>query len=1466
MMQTLIPVLQGLDYSDFIEYYRIGSSLKKSKLGSVQYKIKKKTLKNKLSAIGLEYGFTGNRKALKKSLENLLLSRKISGEELYQILKEIEELPLFLEIAEQHPQYIGTETIRKARDALFSRGWVKWEKKASSMLGEESFYTIYEGSMMGIYVEEGETRLVLYNGKNYSIIIPDKNSEGLSYDALIQILRPRLIVSYGLSRSDRIYEKTLDYKLLAKLAVPQLKTGRLNYVLAVLYGSEPNGIEDKLRMFLDSAIWMIERILERLPEVERIELPKGLKGLSSPPYKAERPPSGRRLEQVSLPHGRFVSNEPTNTYTRDTVIVTENIHPVHPVFSPYAVILPDTSNGGTPESNYARLLIYMAARSFGWWYDPLLLLQGLEDYPSIKEEIGRLVRVKLIYKKTCRSPPTRLQVKPWNLKRLITLCGKKINGKRLVVNTLSNPALILLGGNGVTPEETMFVPRKLLSNKTRYCIRKIESHGQIHCIDEDFPRRLSEIFPRIEVVTNKNVLPEPLKNEFKLLSDTNERSMVKIYELASYITGLHELATAFSSIATPGTVVIVPNRPLKNMVSLLHRSRVEPVTLSELIRNPHIIHGASRIVIVRPEKMLAHQLPPFLYSTFEYKEAFTGLLGSVVSWIRRLAVGSEIVLLSMLSHELLKHSLRVEAFAVKGEPRILSPEEMKNLHLDLLERARNIFEEHWSSRRKLSLRGYQEKAIAYALSMYTFGTPSVEVTVLPTGAGKSAIYQVLGRLLGESLIGLPAIVVSPLRTLIHDQVRSLRNKGFMAEYIDAGISSKRRREILELYKNGLLDFLYITPERFEDPTVQEMIMPPKRPSFIVLDEVHTLSKWGRSFRPSYLHMARVLLERNKAKPRIPILGFTATLPPGVDKDVVKILTGLNTDPVTVKIDLKESYRKLEELGWHQSRPLILKGPVIRRELKFDVEPVSTVEERREKLVSLLKTLTDRYESRRTPYIGIVFTGFVESEEAQWANVDTVVDLINKSMGKDIAIGYHGSLSDSERLSIERKIYESSETGNPPKIVVATKAFGMGVDIPNIRFVIHYMLSESIEDYYQEAGRAGRDGRTSYIVSLYSGKDKDLRRRLLEIEEIQPSSILRTYNLIVELHNWLKSRSKNIEVDPYTIVLPSEAFIPVTPVKARSDRSAPLRAAQKILDILAEHEVLTYETFTANMPTVKAPYNDVERFAETIYPLIPGVYLVDGRLPKDISLVKVEYSIGRIEEKTKTIPLSIQCCGKQVYKSESFKGAYRKSVIPGRKNYVVIRLNPDARLEKRSVLQYTILNYLYRREEEDHERIEYLDQMLSEAVKAKNQGKNPDRIIKNKITEYFTSEPRKEPEEDLFKTGSIKTCDRMEQCILPAANDLSMLLYSTGYNARRVVLAVSKKEVSDKILGLLSRSGVKKEPTVTRYSNIRRGYSRRGELYLMDKGYIVMVLGTDKYSEVEEMVGSYPYLYAYLYRV
>jgi superfamily II DNA helicase RecQ len=1455
-----------LDYSDFIEYYRLGSLLRKSKLGSIQYKIKRKTLKNELSIIGLEYGYTGNREALRRSLENLLVSHKITDEEVFLILQEIEEIPLFLEIAEKYPEQVGTGALRKARDALFSRGWVKWEKKASSMLGEESFYTLYEGSVMGIYKDNGEVRLVLYNGKDYSVITPDKNSEGLSYDALIQILRPRLIISYGLSRNDRIYEKTLDYKLLAKLAIPQLPSGNLDYVLVLLYGSEPTNMDERLKLFLDSSIWMIERVLERLPELSKLELPNGLKGLFAPPYNARKSPFNRRLEQVQLPNGKFISNEPVDTYVTDTVLVTENINPLQPVYSPYAVILPDINNNDIPESNYAKLIIYMAARSMGWWYDPLLLLKGLEDYSEIKEKLETLIREKLIYKKTCKAPPTRIQVKPWDLKHLLLLCGRKISGRRLIINTLTNPGLVLLGGNGLTPEERGLATKRFTYSKTRSCIKKVENQGIVYCIDESFPVRLSELFPRIDVISNEKVLPELVRNDFKVSSMIREKPIVKIYGLTGYVTGFHELATALSSVSIPGTVIIVPNEPLKNLVLLLGKKGVVPVTLGDLISNPHILIGAGRVVIVNPEKTFSHQLPPFLYSTSEYKKAFASLLRNVVFWIRQIVSNMEIVLVSRVSHDLLANDLRTESFMVKGEPFILSAEELKKLHLDLLERARAIFEEYWTSGKKLRLRGYQEKAIGYALSMYTFGAPSLVVTILPTGAGKSAVYQVLGKLLGESLIGLPAMIVSPLRTLIHDQVKSLRNKGFSAEYIDAGISPKRRSEILELYRNGLLDFLYITPERFEDPIVQEMIAPPRRPLFIVLDEVHTLSKWGRSFRPSYLHMARILIERNKAKPRIPLLGFTATLPPGVDTDVIKILTGLSIDPLMVKVDLKDSYRSLEELGWHQSRPLIIRGPVIRRELKFDVETVDSVEERRKKLLSILKRLTERYESRKTPYIGIVFTGFVESEEAKWANVNNVVEMINKSLGKDMAVGYHGSLSDKERLGVEEKIYESSETGKPPKIVVATKAFGMGVDIPNIRFVVHYMLSESIEDYYQEAGRAGRDGRASYIISLYSEKDKELRRRLLELETIQPSSILRTYNLLVELHNWLKSRSKNIEIDPYTIVLPSDAFLPVTPVKARSDRSAPLRAAQRILDILAEHEILTYETFTANLPAVKSPYDTVVEFADTIYPLIPGVYLVDGRIPKDLSIVKVKYNIGRIEDTTKTIPLSIECCGSEVFRSESFNESYRTSVTYGKKSYVVIKLNPEARFEKQTVLPHIIMNYLFRREEEDAERIEYLDQMLSEAVKAKNQGKNPDKIIKNRIIKYFSSKPIKEPEEELFPKGGIKICNRLEECILPVVNDLSMLLYSTGYNARRVVLAVSRKEVSDKILELVSRSGLKREPTVTMFSNIKRGYSRRGELYLMDKGYIVLVLREDKHKEVEEMTKKYPYLYAYLYRV
>ncbi|MCE4606609.1 MAG: DEAD/DEAH box helicase [Desulfurococcales archaeon] len=1456
-----------MDPDEFIEYYKLGASIKRSKLGQFSYMIKRKTLKRELARIGLDYGYTGDKAQLEESLEKLLKSNSISSAYLYDILSEIEELPLLVKIAERNPDLVDTETLRRIRESFFTKGWIKWEQKVSNLLNLDSFYSLFEGSIMGITRRDKQTKIVLYNGKNYAIITPEKDAEGLSYDALIQILKPRLIITYGIDSREKIYENALDFRLLSKLAIPQLASTELEYVISKLYNTENLDSRQKLELFVDSSLWMIQRIIDKLPEIKDLFLPKGIRELVRPPYSPSRVPYSPRLESENYPPGEMISETPGKTYLKDTVLVTEVINPVEPVFSPYAFILPSLENRDSPWENYAQLLMYMTARSMGWWYDPLYLLDGLEDYPGFKNAIKKLVKEKLIYRKACKAPPPRIQVAPWNLNRLIAICGSKIKGRKLVIDTISNPLFAILSGRGITVTERRIIPYRQLSYKLRGCEENYSDNGATYCLEEDFPDKLKQIFPRIEVIAPEKLLPAELKEDFKCASKQMSSPVVRVFGLTDYITGFHELATAVSSLVEGETIVVVPNSAIRKMLENIN-TELTVLTWSELLVSPSMLEGKKHLVIVNPEKILTRQLPRLYYSTFELPVAFAELVRNISLKVSRLSHGGTITLITRVLPELLEDRVHVQIVEPKGSPRMIPTPVIKEMHTDLLERSEEIFQDYWSRKgMSLSIRSYQKRIIAYALSMYTTGMPSVLVTVLPTGSGKSAIYQVLGRVLGESMIGLPAIIVSPLRTLIHDQVRSLNNKGFIAEYIDAGITPRRRKAIFELYKNGLLDFLYITPERFEDPVVQEMINPPRRPVFIVLDEVHTLSKWGRTFRPSYLHMARVLTERNKASPKIPLLGFTATLPPGIDRDVVQIMVGHSVDPAIVNIGLDDPYRRHEEFGWHQSRPLILEGPVVRKELKFDIEPVATVNERKEKLLYILSSLSRRLDSKKTPYVGIVFTGFVESEEAPWANVDSVVDLINSRFGYDYAIGYHGSLSDKERLEIERVIYNSSETGSKPRIVVATKAFGMGVDIPNIRYVIHYMLSESIEDYYQEAGRAGRDSRVAYIVSLYSNGDKELRRRLLEMETIQPSSLIRTYNLLVEMHNWLKKHSANIEVDPYTLILPSEAFIPVTPVKVRRDRTAPLRAAQRILDILAEQEILTYETFTTSLSPIKADYSEVEPFAESLYPVAPKLYLVAGRLPRELTPVSISYNIGKIREDTIVIPLNINCCGNTIFESSSFNGSYRKALLnKGKRSYVVVRLNPEYEYKPLNILPYTLLNYLFRREEEDIERIEYLDKLLAKAVDAKLQGKVVDRIVKEGIKSYFNKTPRSVGEDFNFRNGFIKTCNRKEECVLPVANELGLLMYNTGFNSRRVVLAVEKSEDAKIVNSVLLKSGVEAPPTVLKYGNLRKGFARRGLLYLMDKGYIVAFLEANKYVDMEEMARMYPYLYVYLYKV
>ncbi|WP_294870317.1 DNA helicase RecQ [Sulfuricurvum sp. RIFCSPLOWO2_12_FULL_43_24] len=309
--------------------------------------------------------------------------------------------------------------------------------------------------------------------------------------------------------------------------------------------------------------------------------------------------------------------------------------------------------------------------------------------------------------------------------------------------------------------------------------------------------------------------------------------------------------------------------------------------------------------------------------------------------------------------------------------------------------------------------------------------------LLPTGGGKSLCYQ-LPTLLMDGI----TIVVSPLIALMHDQVIALKELGIEAEMISSSQSPQEQQEAFSKAKNGVLKLLYIAPERLANVSFLswlEML----DINFFVIDEAHCISEWGHEFRDDY----RRLGELRSAFPHTPIAAFTATATPKVREDILSQL-GLND-------------------------PLILRAPVLRKNIKI------TVRERdggwRNELMNILK----EHEGES----GIVYA-FSRRETEELA------EFLSKKGIKCLA--YHAGMSGSIRHDTH-----TSFLNDETQIIVATVAFGMGIDKGNIRFVIHTSLPKTIENYYQEIGRAGRDGIDSEAILFYSGTDFYNKKRLID---------------------------------------------------------------------------------------------------------------------------------------------------------------------------------------------------------------------------------------------------------------------------------------------------------------------------------------------------------------------------------
>lgn len=309
--------------------------------------------------------------------------------------------------------------------------------------------------------------------------------------------------------------------------------------------------------------------------------------------------------------------------------------------------------------------------------------------------------------------------------------------------------------------------------------------------------------------------------------------------------------------------------------------------------------------------------------------------------------------------------------------------------------------------------------------------------IMPTGAGKSICYQVPALMMG----GI-TLVISPLISLMQDQVISLRESGINAAYINSSLSAPEYFRTMDRAANSEYKIIYVAPERLSADDFLRL-SENVQISMVTVDEAHCVSQWGQDFRPSYLKISEFM---EKLAYRPVLSAFTATATKEVREDISLILRQNNPYVVTTGFD--------------------------RKNLRFAVE---RPKKKDDTLIKLLKAYNGRS--------GIVYCSTRK-------NVEEVCDfLIEKGYS---ATRYHAGLSDEERCMNQDDFIYDRKT-----VMVATNAFGMGIDKSNVSFVIHYNMPKNLESYYQEAGRAGRDGEPAECTLLYSGADVKLNQFLIE---------------------------------------------------------------------------------------------------------------------------------------------------------------------------------------------------------------------------------------------------------------------------------------------------------------------------------------------------------------------------------